>query len=102
MPPLTPREKQVHELVEQGRTIAEIAHQLGIAPGTVKIHKKNVAIKLRQHAEDSRPIGIQDGTVPCNVVDVHRGPSVLAYQHDGEHQFSLDPLKNTDEDLAVS
>ena len=102
MPPLTPREKQIHELVQQGRTIREISEQLGIAPGTVKIHKKNVAMKLRQHAEDNRPTGIQDGTVPCNVVDVHRGPCVLAYQHDGEHQFSLDLLKNPDEDLAVS
>jgi two-component system, NarL family, nitrate/nitrite response regulator NarL len=38
---LTPREHQVMELVEQGFKNREIALELGIRPGTVKIHLKH-------------------------------------------------------------
>jgi DNA-binding NarL/FixJ family response regulator len=39
---LTPREHQVLELVEQGFKNREIAQELGIRPGTVKIHLKHI------------------------------------------------------------
>ena len=39
---LTPREQQVLELVEQGFKNREIAGELGIRPGTVKIHLKHI------------------------------------------------------------
>ncbi|MCS6953456.1 MAG: response regulator transcription factor [Bryobacterales bacterium] len=39
---LTPREQQVLELVEQGLKNSEIARELGIRPGTVKIHLKHI------------------------------------------------------------
>jgi two-component system, NarL family, nitrate/nitrite response regulator NarL len=39
---LTPREQQVLELVEQGSKNKEIALELGIRPGTVKIHLKHI------------------------------------------------------------
>jgi len=39
---LTGREQQVLELVEQGFKNKEIAHELGIRPGTVKIHLKHI------------------------------------------------------------
>ena len=39
---LTPRELQVMELVEQGLKNKEIARELGIRPGTVKIHLKHI------------------------------------------------------------
>jgi two-component system, NarL family, nitrate/nitrite response regulator NarL len=39
---LTPREQQVLELVEQGFKNREIALELGIRPGTVKIHLKHI------------------------------------------------------------
>src|ERR1700677_1035981 len=39
---LTPREQQVLELVEQGFKNKEIALDLGIRPGTVKIHLKHI------------------------------------------------------------
>src|SRR5580700_3070219 len=39
---LTPREQQVLELVEQGFKNKEIAKELGIRPGTVKIHLKHI------------------------------------------------------------
>jgi DNA-binding NarL/FixJ family response regulator len=39
---LTAREQQVLELVEQGCKNKEIAAELGIRPGTVKIHLKHI------------------------------------------------------------
>ncbi|MDX2267617.1 MAG: response regulator transcription factor [Bryobacter sp.] len=39
---LTPREQQVMELVEHGMKNREIARELGIRPGTVKIHLKHI------------------------------------------------------------
>lgn len=39
---LTVRERQVFELVEQGLKNKEIARELGIRPGTVKIHLKHI------------------------------------------------------------
>lgn len=41
-PELTAREAQVLELVEQGYKNKDIAHELGIRPGTVKIHLKHI------------------------------------------------------------
>jgi two-component system nitrate/nitrite response regulator NarL len=42
VPQLTAREQQVMELVEQGLRNKEIARELGIRPGTVKIHLKHI------------------------------------------------------------
>ncbi len=39
---LTPREQQVLELVGQGLKNREIARELGIRPGTVKVHLKHI------------------------------------------------------------
>ena len=46
---LTPRERQVMELVEQGMKNREIALELGIRPGTVKIHLKHIFEKTGVH-----------------------------------------------------
>ena len=46
---LTPREQQVMELVEQGYKNREIAQELGIRPGTVKIHLKHIFEKTGVH-----------------------------------------------------
>jgi len=50
---LTPREREVLELVAQGRTNAEIAETLGVSQNTVKFHMKNILSKLhvRNRAE---------------------------------------------------
>ncbi len=46
---LTPREQQVMELVEQGLKNKEIGRELGIRPGTVKIHLKHIFEKTGVH-----------------------------------------------------
>lgn len=46
---LTPREKQVLELIERGLKNSEIARELGIRPGTVKIHLKHIFEKTGVH-----------------------------------------------------
>jgi DNA-binding NarL/FixJ family response regulator len=46
---LTPREAEVMELVEQGMKNKEIAKNLGIRPGTVKIHLKHIFEKTGVH-----------------------------------------------------
>lgn len=43
---LTPREQQVFALLPRGYTNAELASQLGIAAGTVKVHVERILAKL--------------------------------------------------------
>jgi DNA-binding NarL/FixJ family response regulator len=51
---LTPREVEVLKYVARGMANKEIAHQLGTASGTVKMHVQNILAKLnasdRTHA----------------------------------------------------
>lgn len=49
MPSLTPREREVLELVAEGRTNAEIAELLWVSPSTVRKHLENVYAKLGVH-----------------------------------------------------
>jgi DNA-binding NarL/FixJ family response regulator len=44
--PLTPREHEVLRLISQGRTNPQIAHQLFMAVGTVKVHVEHIIGKL--------------------------------------------------------
>lgn len=44
---LTPREKEVMDLVVAGRHNREIAETLGISPRTVEVHKARMVMKLR-------------------------------------------------------
>jgi len=47
MPSLTPRELEVVGLVLEGHSSESIANLLGISPGTVRIHRKNIYAKMR-------------------------------------------------------
>jgi FixJ family two-component response regulator len=47
---LTPRERQVFELVSQGLLNKQIAGRLGTREGTVKLHRANLVRKLEAHS----------------------------------------------------
>lgn len=63
---LTPREQQVLELVEQGFKNREIASELGIRPGTVKIHLKHIFEKTGIHGRHGLALTVlrQKGLIP--------------------------------------
>lgn len=50
---LTPREREILQLVAEGHTSAEIAVRLGISPRTVEVHRANLLHKLglRSHTD---------------------------------------------------
>ncbi len=43
---LTPRERDILQLVAEGHTSAAIAERLGISPRTVEVHRANLLHKL--------------------------------------------------------
>ena len=49
LPRLTPREREVMNLVAEGRTNAEIAERLWVSPVTVRKHLEHVYAKLGVH-----------------------------------------------------
>jgi DNA-binding CsgD family transcriptional regulator len=49
LPRLTAREREILDLVAEGRTNAEIAERLWVSPGTVRKHLENVYAKLGVH-----------------------------------------------------
>ena len=65
---LTPREQQVMELVEQGLKNKEIAKELGIRPGTVKIHLKHIFEKTGVRGRYGLALSVmrQKGTIPLS------------------------------------
>lgn len=48
---LTPREKQVVEFTLKGHSADAVGRILGISPGTVRIHRRNVYAKLQIHSQ---------------------------------------------------
>lgn len=67
---LTPREQQVMELVEQGLKNKEIAKELGIRPGTVKIHLKHIFEKTGVRGRYGLALSVmrQKGTIALSPV----------------------------------
>ena len=65
---LTPREREVLNLVEQGLRNKDIARELGIQPGTVKIHMKHIFEKTGVHGRFSLALSGLRG----RAVHVHR------------------------------
>jgi DNA-binding NarL/FixJ family response regulator len=62
---LTTREQQVLELVEQGLRNKEIASELGIQPGTVKIHLKHIFEKTGVRGRYGLALsGLRDRSMP--------------------------------------
>lgn len=48
--PLTPREREIVQLVAEGRTSKEIAHRLGVSDKTVETHRTNLMNKIDCHS----------------------------------------------------
>ena len=44
---LSPREREVARLVARGLANKEIARELGLSQGTIKIHVHNISLKLK-------------------------------------------------------
>lgn len=64
LPQLTPREREILELVAEGRTNAEIAERLWVSVGTVRKHLDNLYAKL----------GVHTRTAAAALVRERRGP----------------------------
>lgn len=71
---LTGREQQVLELVEQGFKNKEIAQELGIRPGTVKIHLKHIFEKTGVRGRYGLALNVwrERGLPPVSEVPVRR------------------------------
>jgi DNA-binding CsgD family transcriptional regulator len=68
---LTPREREILDLVAKGRTNAEIAQALWLSPGTVRRHLENVFAKLGVHTRTAAAAFLRDGSS----LDEAAGPS---------------------------
>jgi len=60
---LTPREREIAELLGDGHTNKEIARRLGIEPTTVKNHVHNILEKLQVHRRADAALRLRGGTV---------------------------------------
>ena len=49
-PALTPREREIVQLVAEGRSTKELADKLGISPKTAETHRTNIMRKLNLHS----------------------------------------------------
>jgi DNA-binding NarL/FixJ family response regulator len=76
---LTPRERQIAELICQGLRNGNIARHLRIRPGTVKTHTRNIYRKVRVKSkiemilrfvtEAREPFPQYEGTPPIHIAD---------------------------------
>ena len=48
--PLTPREREIMQLLAEGRSNKEVASTLGISPKTTETHRANIMLKLNLHS----------------------------------------------------
>lgn len=61
LPRVTAREREILELVAEGRTNAEIAERLWVSPGTVRKHLENVFAKLGVHTRTAAAALVRNG-----------------------------------------
>jgi DNA-binding CsgD family transcriptional regulator len=67
LPRLTAREREILDLVAEGRTNAEIAERLWVSPGTVRRHLENIYAKLGVHTRTAAAALFREG--PPHPVD---------------------------------
>jgi RNA polymerase sigma factor (sigma-70 family) len=58
---LTPREREILDLVAEGRTNAEIAERLWVSRGTVRKHLDNICAKLGVHTRTAAAASFRNG-----------------------------------------
>jgi DNA-binding CsgD family transcriptional regulator len=64
LPQLTPREREILDLVAEGRTNAEIAEALWVSSGTVRRHLKNVFAELGVHTRTAAAAFVREQRLP--------------------------------------
>lgn len=52
---LTKREQEIHELIKGGSNSSEVASALGLAANTVRVHLRNINLKLQLMDSDQEP-----------------------------------------------
>jgi DNA-binding NarL/FixJ family response regulator len=64
---LTPRERQVFQLLALGRSNKEVAKELGMTLGTAKKHRENLQRKLDCHSTaELALLAVQEGLIPAS------------------------------------
>jgi DNA-binding CsgD family transcriptional regulator len=64
LPQLTPREREILDLVAEGRTNADIAEALWVSPGTIRRHLENVFTKLGVHTRTAAAAFVRERRRP--------------------------------------
>jgi DNA-binding CsgD family transcriptional regulator len=64
LPRLTPREREILDLVAEGKTNAEIGETLWVSPGTVRRHLENVFAKLGVHTRTAAAAFVHERRLP--------------------------------------
>jgi DNA-binding CsgD family transcriptional regulator len=72
LPGLTHREREILDLVAEGKTNAEIAQRLWVAPGTVRKHLDNIYAKLGVHTRTAAALFRTGGSLGESAFRRHR------------------------------
>jgi DNA-binding NarL/FixJ family response regulator len=74
---LTPRQREVLQLMAQGATYKEIAHRLGVTPKTARNHMTNLYTQIGVHTRAEATIcAVRLGLVDPALVERHAGAVV--------------------------
>ncbi len=84
-PTLTPREREVIQLVAEGESSKQVAARLGISPKTAETHRNNVMQKLNLHSMVELVLfAVRNGIIrvamsgPDSTAAAQRGPGIAA------------------------
>ena len=80
-PTLTPREREVIQLVAEGESSKQVAARLGISPKTAETHRNNVMQKLNLHSMVELVLfAVRNGIILVNVI----GPDSTSQPRTGQ------------------
>jgi DNA-binding NarL/FixJ family response regulator len=78
---LSRRQRQVFDLVVQGRSNKEIARTLNLGVGTVKIHMAGLFRKLGVHRRAAVAVAVAEGAFLQTAIGIDRRGIILGMQH---------------------